>query len=280
MCWNKAACNPHVYQVLLNPSVGYKCRTDQPLRRTLAHNSPREPYRRRTGEVKSVRNQTCIWSDCSLLSASNTSGVTRTRVRGQLPLSLLQVIHWGQRKLMLSEMELLLLQGTGEGITVVYAGAAPGTHIKLLSELFPSTHFHLYDPAPFTVKARTRASAPCALCVLGGGGYAPPAALRLTEAQVQGDGRADPLQPTLRAPRRPDSLPSCAPHPVQETTRIRLFQSLFTDEVAHTYAGRDDILFLSDVRSADWHVLSDEETDAQVRPCCRLAPLVPRAGGR
>jgi hypothetical protein len=32
---------------------------------------------------------------------------------------------------------------------LVYAGAAPGTHIPALAALFPGVHFVLVDPAPF-----------------------------------------------------------------------------------------------------------------------------------
>jgi len=62
------------------------------------------------------------------------------------------VDHWGQRKLLFSEIEFLTLYGD-KGCTIVYAGAAPGTHIKYLSEeLFPDVNFVLVDPAPFDVK--------------------------------------------------------------------------------------------------------------------------------
>ena len=61
------------------------------------------------------------------------------------------VIHWGQRKLLLSEIEFLLLADKPRAV-VIYAGAAPGTHVKVLSEMFPDLHFILVDPAPFTVK--------------------------------------------------------------------------------------------------------------------------------
>jgi len=65
------------------------------------------------------------------------------------------IVHWGQRKLLLSEIEFLTLVGPGqlEGATVVYAGAAPGTHVEYLSRLFPGVRFVLVDPAPFTVRA-------------------------------------------------------------------------------------------------------------------------------
>jgi hypothetical protein len=34
----------------------------------------------------------------------------------------------------------------------LYAGAGPGTHITILSMLFPSFTFHLYDPRNFNIK--------------------------------------------------------------------------------------------------------------------------------
>lgn len=66
----------------------------------------------------------------------------------------ISVIHWGQRKLLLSEIEFLTAIGPKnlKDSLIVYAGASPGTHISYLSELFPRAHFLLVDPAPFTVK--------------------------------------------------------------------------------------------------------------------------------
>jgi cap2 methyltransferase len=62
-------------------------------------------------------------------------------------------IHWGQRKLLMSEIEFLLLTLVpGEKCTVVYAGAAPGTHVGVLADMFPLHTFILVDPAPFTVR--------------------------------------------------------------------------------------------------------------------------------
>lgn len=60
-------------------------------------------------------------------------------------------IHWGQRKLLLSEIEFLTIIGPRDlrGSLVVYAGAAPGTHMMYLTSLFPEVEFLLYDPAPF-----------------------------------------------------------------------------------------------------------------------------------
>jgi hypothetical protein len=93
----------------------YTSRTDVAFTRTLGSDAAKAKYRRRRGEAKTV-------------------------------------VHWGQRKLLLSEIEFLLLHGD-PAAAVVYAGAAPGTHFSKLSELFPEMMFFLYDPAPFTVKA-------------------------------------------------------------------------------------------------------------------------------
>ncbi len=64
-------------------------------------------------------------------------------------------IHWGQRKLLISEIEFLCVffknqtTTSQSDVVVVYAGAAPGTHILILRELFPQIKFILYDPARF-----------------------------------------------------------------------------------------------------------------------------------
>lgn len=58
------------------------------------------------------------------------------------------ILHWGQRKLFLSELD-FLTRFYSEGDTVLYVGAAPGTHLKLIAELFPSLKFVLYDGNDF-----------------------------------------------------------------------------------------------------------------------------------
>ena len=55
------------------------------------------------------------------------------------------LMHWGQLKLLLSEIE-FLLRFQNQEYHVVYAGAAPGNHIKILLDLFPRLHFTLIDP--------------------------------------------------------------------------------------------------------------------------------------
>jgi hypothetical protein len=62
------------------------------------------------------------------------------------------VNHWGQRKLLLSEIEFLTdWAPLDRDSIVVYAGAAPGTHIAFLAEMFPRLSFVLVDPSEFKV---------------------------------------------------------------------------------------------------------------------------------
>eukprot|EP00928_Gymnodinium_smaydae_P064219 TRINITY_DN47617_c0_g1_i1.p1 TRINITY_DN47617_c0_g1~~TRINITY_DN47617_c0_g1_i1.p1 ORF type:complete len:480 (-),score=58.64 TRINITY_DN47617_c0_g1_i1:106-1545(-) len=65
------------------------------------------------------------------------------------------VVHWGQRKLLLSEIEFLTMHGAS-CTRVVYAGAAPGTHIPFLASLFPHLSFVLVDPGEFRVESNDR----------------------------------------------------------------------------------------------------------------------------
>ena len=62
--------------------------------------------------------------------------------------------HWGQRKLLMSEVMFLTtaLETPLDELIMVYAGAAHGGHILFLVKLFPNLYFDLYDPAPFNAK--------------------------------------------------------------------------------------------------------------------------------
>ena len=102
----------------------------------------------------------------------------------------------------MSEIEFLTKFGVS-GSTVVYAGAAPGTHIHYLIELFPELKFVLVDPAPFSSK--------------------------LTKSQ-----------------------------------RCLVRQELFTDDLAQEYARCDKVLFVCDIRSCDYSLLSDPDVEDKV----------------
>lgn len=64
-------------------------------------------------------------------------------------------INWGQRKLLLSEIEMMVniikhdvdMGGTGKGFTLLYVGAAPGSHIPYLQSLFAEydINVHTWD---------------------------------------------------------------------------------------------------------------------------------------
>ena len=100
----------------------------------------------------------------------------------------------------MSEIEFLTKYAQRQD-TVIYAGAAPGTHISLLSRMFRELKFVLVDPAPFSTQA---------------------------------------------------------------TDNVQLRQEMFTDKMAQEFAGTESVLFISDVRSADWSHMSEEECDQRI----------------
>ena len=71
------------------------------------------------------------------------------------------ILHWGQLKLLLSEIEFLLQfhhekKCYKKCYHIVYAGAAPGNHINILLDLFPHFFFTLVDPNPMVVSESSR----------------------------------------------------------------------------------------------------------------------------
>jgi 23S rRNA U2552 (ribose-2'-O)-methylase RlmE/FtsJ len=117
---NFATDNPHLQAILNTPGYGKPIFSDTPITRELrildSKSSKRRRYYERPENQKSA-------------------------------------IHWGQRKLLLSEIEFLTDFGNRkEGQIVLYVGAAPGSHILYLSDLFPEYTFVLIDPAGFDEK--------------------------------------------------------------------------------------------------------------------------------
>lgn len=132
---------PNIFRdKIRNPFMSYLCSYYKPaagaslqrinMFRIIPDDLPREQYKRRTKEIKSV-------------------------------------LHWGQRKLLLTEIEFFTLfmsklrelphndlqhNGMPKQIYAIYAGSAPGTHILYLTKLFPEIHFELYDPREFSRK--------------------------------------------------------------------------------------------------------------------------------
>lgn len=81
-----------------------------------------------------------------------------------------QKLHWGQRKLFMSELQFFtrVLSDIREKALVVYAGAARGGHILYLAELFPNITFHLYDPADFDEKLMKHPQTPKRIYIFRG----------------------------------------------------------------------------------------------------------------
>ena len=109
--------NPHLRQVFANRREFHEETSEMSWSHRIGNiHSPTTPYMRRFGEAKTTE-------------------------------------HWGQRKLLMSELEFLLLYARKDDVQqVVYAGAAPGKHTNYLSQLFPQLRFHLVDPARFSAK--------------------------------------------------------------------------------------------------------------------------------
>lgn len=113
--------NPHIQQVFANGREFIRLKREMRASDRYASPDllPRTAYQRRQGEAKTVE-------------------------------------HWGQRKLLLSEIEFLTLHAH-KATVCLYAGAAPGTHINYLSEvLFPDMQFVLVDPAAFECRQTDR----------------------------------------------------------------------------------------------------------------------------
>lgn len=112
---------------------------------------------------------------------------------------------WGQRKLLLTLIQFISSFWDNDVVLkpiVVYAGAAPGTNILLVSQLFPEIEFHLYDPAQFKIK---------------------------------------------------------------KSKKLHLYQQYFTNKDAKKWANRDDVYFISDIRTADYTKAKDlDDNERQI----------------
>ena len=67
--------------------------------------------------------------------------------------------HWGQVKLLYSEIEFLTIVSKYVSLKeclIVYVGAAPGTHDPLLLDMFPDSNWFLIDPAKFDIQESNR----------------------------------------------------------------------------------------------------------------------------
>jgi hypothetical protein len=185
MKWWDVNLNPHLQQLgKMEPKV-----IQTVVRDLVCPGSPTLPYRRRSGETKSV-------------------------------------CHWGQRKLLLSEVEFLNEYLPSNIIAlVIYAGAAPGHHIPLLSDMFPNLRFILVDPSPFEIDETDK--------------------IKIRKQFFNLD-----LAHKLREDWYAGSLFNRSDEPTPKTIPCD-WSSV-------------DLFFISDVRTADWTLMSAEEVDAAV----------------
>ena len=113
-------------------------------------------------------------------------------------------IHWGQRKLGLALVQ--FMTNYWDPMTVpypkiVYAGAAPGSNIKLGIQLFPRASWYLYDPSPIKL---------------------------------------------------------------ENSDKVKVYQQLFTDQDAEQWKNRDDVFFMSDIRSIGTENIRPDQYEAGV----------------
>jgi len=108
-----------------------------------------------------IKNQVKNQITFSRVISDDSPALMYKRTRGEFK----RALHWGQLKLMLTEIEFLTLALQQYNLdyadqpdthqrpqfVMVYAGAAPGHHTQYLSELFPQVHFELYDPNEFAI---------------------------------------------------------------------------------------------------------------------------------
>ena len=107
-----------------------------------------------------IKNQVKKQITFSRVISDDSPTLMYQRTRGEFK----RALHWGQLKLMLTEIEFLTLalqqynlnyadqpERQRPQFVMVYAGAAPGHHTQYLSELFPQVHFELYDPNEFAI---------------------------------------------------------------------------------------------------------------------------------
>ena len=126
--------------------------------------TPEDPIGNKSPKVKTpapphslsdLQNRHCFFyaSDSSLRHRELLDINTSLKTPYDKTFKPLTNVHVGQRKLLLSEIQLLTRWYQENPInhhpTVLYVGAAPGTHLILLSYMFPSVFFVLYDGANF-----------------------------------------------------------------------------------------------------------------------------------
>jgi len=103
-------------------------------------------------ELSKLENRHCIYYNNKNLNYSDIVNLDTPNKTPYDPKFVSDTnVHMGQRKLLLSEIQLITEYYKNNSINpvVLYVGAAPGTHLITLSIMFPKVYFILYDGAKF-----------------------------------------------------------------------------------------------------------------------------------
>jgi len=130
-----------------------------------------------------------------------------------------KVEHWGQLKLLLSEI-LFLTMFRDQSYTVLYIGAAPGIHIPLLVDLFPQHKYELWDPGSF-----------CETLASQGGLSCP----REHSSPHRSDEEIQRISPGV--------------FKLSKRDNIVLNRRFFDEKQAKRYENRDNVLIICDIRN-------------------------------
>lgn len=178
----------------------------------------------------------------------------------------LKGLHFGQRKLLLSEIEFLstivVPRLTSRPAMCVYAGAANGSHLPFLFELFPGVRWVLIDPAPFCAAVHavlrqhaapgsdTSAGATARGVTDEAGNAEAVSDARVAKARrVEGESDSDATAARTQSAQHPASAVLTAPTgPIAE-----LINGFCTPDVCarlrETYGVEYELYFISDLRS-------------------------------
>lgn len=145
--WEESKCNYHTAEFWDNKfkQAGFISFTEPKLNR----NNPQNPFNNYMTSYKKPHKPTLLKNILRILPEEFPEEKYTKRSFERK-----NTIHWGQRKLLLSEIELFTTiyheNKHLKHLNVLYIGAAPGTHILFLAELFPNIVFTLFDPRDFS----------------------------------------------------------------------------------------------------------------------------------
>ena len=201
--------------------------------------------------------------------------------RGTVPKA---ACHWGQRKLLISEMQLLTYYcEPNTPYWIVYVGAAPGSHLMFLDRIYRGLHhWELVDPGQFDHRYATLEPAQRARFTLRSEFFDNAAAYRLAQMRLRrarcpalsacyGDVFAAGLDPTAKVTAGDDAdAARTADIPIRYEPPLEPAQRGLA-LLLGVAGGRCKMLFVSDVRSGSDRVAStDKPVGGQDKPSAKV----------